>query len=120
MAKDASAGMIDGGLDKIATSVNLTVCSGQPTSFADIAVKKLATATITGADFTKANGDISGRNVTIASQASMAITATGTADHVVIDDGVSEYEITTVTAKALMTGGIVTSPAWKIEISKPA
>jgi len=119
MGKIATNGMIDGGLDKIATCVNLTVCAGQPTSFADIAAKKLATVVIDGTDFTKANGDTSGRKITTSSQSSISITATGTADHVVIDDGVSEYEVTTATAQALTIGGTVTTPAFDIEIADP-
>jgi len=119
MAKVATDGIIDGGLDKIAACTKLTVCAGQPTSFADIAVRALATATLTGGSFTKANGDTSGRKITVASQASMSITATGTADHVVIDDGVSEYEVTTATSQALTSGGTVTSPAFDTEIADP-
>lgn len=119
MGKVATDGIIDGGLDKIATCVNLTVCAGQPISFADITTKKLATVVVNGADFTKANGDTSGRKVTVASQSSVSITATGTADHVVIDDGVSEYEVTTATSQALTSGGTVTTAAFDIEIADP-
>lgn len=120
MAKVATDGIIDGGLDKVATCVNLTVCSGQPVSFADITTKKLATTTLTGGDFTKANGDISGRKSTVASQAAISITATGTADHVAIDDGVSEYEVMTATSQGLTSGGTVTTASFDIEISDPA
>ena len=119
MAKVATDAMIDGGLDKISTCVTLTVCAGQPTSQADIAVKKLATVVINGADFTKANGDISGRKVSIGSQVDMAITASGTADHVAIDDG-TDYVITTATSQALTSGGTVTTPAFDYEIGDPA
>lgn len=119
MGKVATDGMIDGGLDKIATSVLLTICAGQPTSFADIAARALATVVINSGDFTKANGDTSGRKVTIAAQSTISITASGTADHVAIDDGVSEYEITTATAQALTSGGTVSTPSYDIEISDP-
>ena len=118
MAKIATDAMIDGGLDKVDNCVTLTVCAGQPTSQADIAVKKLATVVIDAADFTKANGDVSGRKVTIGAQADMAITATGTADHVAIDDG-TDYVITTATSQALTSGGTVTTPAYDYEIGDP-
>lgn len=120
MAKLATDNLIDGGLDAIATCVKLTVCAGQPTSFADIAVKELASVVIDGADFTKANGDTSGRKTTIAQQASLSITASGTADHVVIDDGVDDYYVTTATSQALTSGGTVTVGAWDIEFADPA
>jgi len=120
MAKLVTDAMLDGGLDKIATAVNYTICAGQPVSFADIAARKLAGGTITSADFTKSNGNTSGRKVTVAQQSNLSITASGTADHVVIDDGVSEYYVTTATAQALTSGGTVTGPAWNIEFADPA
>jgi len=110
--------MIDGGLDKIATCTTLTICAGQPTSYADIAAKALASTPLTASDFTKANGDTSGRKVTIAAKSGISITATGTADHVVIDDGV-DYVVTTATAQALTAGGTVSTPAWKDEVADP-
>jgi hypothetical protein len=118
MAKLATDAMIDGGLDKIATCTTMTVCAGQPTSYADIAVRELASVTIDSGDFTKANGDTNGRKVTVAQQASISITATGTADHVVIDDG-TDYVVTTCTSQGLTSGGTVTVPAHDHEISDP-
>jgi hypothetical protein len=120
MAKLATDAMIDGGLDKFATCTKLTVCAGQPTSYADIAARELASVAIDGADFTKANGDTSGRKVTVAQQASLSITSDGTADHIAIDNGVADYVITTCTAQGLTSGGTVTVPAHDHEISDPA
>lgn len=119
MGKVASDEMIDGGLDKIATCTSLTVCAGQPVSYADIATKALATVTINGADFTKANGDTNGRKVTVASQADIAIGTTGLADHVAIKDGTSGYYVTTCTGQTINSGGTVTTQAWDIEIADP-
>jgi hypothetical protein len=118
MGKKSSDGMIDGGLDKIATCVTYTICAGEPTSQADIATKALASKTITSADFAKANGDTSGRKITVAQQTSLMIDTGGTADHVAIDDG-TDYEITTCTSQALVEGGTVTGPAFDIEIADP-
>ena len=118
MGKIATDGMIDGGLDKVITCTTLTVCAGEPVSHADITTKKLASVVIDGADFTKANGDGNGRKATISQQTSISITTTGTADHVVIDDGV-DYEVTTADAQLLTSGGTVTVPAWDIEVSDP-
>jgi hypothetical protein len=119
MAKVASDGMIDGGLDKQAGCVTLTVCAGQPTSQADIAARALASTTVTGTDFTKADGDTSGRKITTAQQTSLSITSSGTADHVAVDDG-TDYFVTTCTAQALTSGGTVTVGAWDREIADPA
>lgn len=119
MAKVASDGMIDGGLDKLAGCTTLTVCAGQPTSQADIAVRALASGAVTGVDFTKANGDTSGRKITTAQQSSLSIASSGTADHVAVDDG-TDYFVTTCTAQALTAGGTVTVGAWDREIADPA
>ncbi len=118
MVKLATDAMIDGGLDKVGTCTTLTVCAGQPVSQADIAVKALASVATVGGDYTKANGDTSGRKTTVAQKAAVSITTTGTADHVVVDDGV-DYYVTTCTSQALTQNGTVTIPAWDIEIADP-
>ena len=119
MGKLMTDAMIDGGLDAQAACVLLTVCAGQPTSFADIAARKLASAVLAGGDFAKANGDVSGRKITTAAKSGMSITASGTADHVAIDDG-TDYIVTTVTTpQALVSGGTVSTPAIDREIGDP-
>lgn len=120
MAKFASDGSIDGGLDKIITFTAINICSAQPTSVAECDSLSLIPAhTLTGGDFTKANGDTSGRKVTVASQASLSIDVSGTATHVAINDG-TDFYVTTCTSQALTSGGTVTIPAWDIEIADPA
>lgn len=118
MGKVASDGMIDGGLDKHVLCTKLTVCAGQPTSQADIAVRELAGVVTNGADFTKANGDVNGRKVTTAQQPSVSISASGAADHVAVDDG-TDYFVTTCPAQALTSGGTVTVGQWDREIADP-
>ena len=120
MAKFASDGFIDGGLDAIALSTAINICTAQPTSIAECDSLSLIPAhTLTGGDFTIANGDVSGRKVTIAQQASLTIDATGTATHVAINNG-TDYYVTTCTSQVLTSGGTVTIPAWDIEIADPA
>lgn len=116
MAKLETSAMTDGGLTKMNTCVRLTVCAGQPTTYADITTRRLATVVIDSGDFTLAAGDVSGRKSTVGAQSSISITASGTADHVVIDDA-TDYIITTCTSQALTSGGTVTVPAWKKEIT---
>lgn len=118
MGKVASDGMIDGGLDKHDDCTTLTVCAGQPTSQADIAVRALASGVVNGADFTKANGDVSGRKVTTAQQPNLSISSSGNGDHVAVDDG-TDYFVTTCTSQALTSGGTVTVGAWDREIADP-
>lgn len=119
MAKKMTDAMIDGGLDKVATCNRITVLSAEPNSITDITTTyKLASTSLVGGDFTKANGDVSGRKVTVGQKANVSITATGTATHVAIDDGV-DFVVTTCTPQALTSGGTVTIPSWKEEIADP-
>lgn len=118
MPKLATDDMLDGGLDKVATTTLMTVCNGQPTSHADIAVKKLASVVMAGGDFTKGNGTPNGRQVTVAPKSSITIDFTGTADHVVLDDGTG-YVVTTADSQLLTAGGTVSIPSWTVTVSDP-
>lgn len=118
MGKVASDGFIDGGLDAIDGSTRLAVLPSEPANIAAITSSLLASVVIDGTDFTKANGDISGRKLTVSTQVDMSISTTGTATHVSIDNGVDFY-VTTCTSQALTSGGTVTTPAWDIEIADP-
>jgi len=122
MAKAANDVFIDGGLDRIDDCVTLSVCSGQPANYAGIAAVMLAAVTLTagdgGGDYTKANGDTNGRKLSVLIQSAISITTTGTATHVVLDDGTDIY-VTTCTSQALTSGGTVTVPEWDIEIADP-
>ncbi|MEM7209577.1 MAG: hypothetical protein AAF434_17290 [Pseudomonadota bacterium] len=121
MARFASDGMIDGGLDKIATCTRMTICSAEPGTIADLTTYGLAEAAgLTSGDFTKANGDTSGRKITVAAQNALSITAPGTneANHIALDDG-TDLIVTTCTAQDLIGGGTVNVPAYDFEISAP-
>ena len=117
MAKFLGDAVLDAALDELATGTRLVVCSGQPANYAGIASVALADETLTSGDFTKANGDSSGRKVTVAQQSSIDIDSSGTATHVSIDDGSNLLAVTTCTSQALTSGGTVTVPAFKLEIA---
>ena len=120
MGKVVTDGFLDGGLDAISGAVTLTVCTAEPTSVAECdSLSLIPGHTLTGGDFTKANGDANGRKVTVAAQNSLSIDASGTATHVAITDGVSDYYVTTVTSQALTSGGTVSVGAWDIEFADP-
>lgn len=123
MAKFMSDSVPDAMLDAIAAGSRVTVCSAQPANFAGIAAVLLASVAVTpgdgNGDFTIANGDTSGRKLTVAQQASISISASGTATHVCIDDGTNLLYGTTCTSQALTSGGTVTVPAFDIEIADP-
>lgn len=123
MAKAVPDVVLDAALDEIATATRLVVCSAEPANYAGIAAVLLASVALTAGDgngdYVVANGDASGRKLTVAQQADIAITASGTATHVALDDGASLQYVTTCTSQALTSGGTVTVPAWDIEIADP-
>lgn len=120
MGRATPDAVLDTMLDEIATATRLVVCSDEPANFAGIAAVALADVVIDGADFTKANGDVSGRKTTIAQQADVPIDTTGTATHVTLDDGVQLLYVTVCTSQALTAGGTVTVGSWKVEFADPA
>jgi hypothetical protein len=122
MAKFAADSVLDALLDKVATSTTLTVCSAQPTTRTEaVTTYKLADVVIDSGDFTKANGDTSGRKVTIGAQSDIDVDASGTASHVALCDGTDLLYVTTLTTTQVLTSGnTVTVPAWDIEVSDPS
>jgi hypothetical protein len=124
MGKAAPNSTLDALLAEIATATRLVVTSAEPADFAGIAAVALADIALTAGDgngdFTIADGDTSGRKVTVAQQADVDIDTTGDATHVCLDDGTDLIYVTTCTLQTLTSGGTVTVPAWKIEIADPA
>jgi hypothetical protein len=112
---------MDAMLDKIATSTKLRVCSGasNPADRAAAVAATLATVALDSGEYAKADGAGGGRKVTIAQQLNMAITTSGDATCVTLDDGSNVLYWTPATTQTLTSGGTVTSPAWKVEVGDP-
>jgi hypothetical protein len=124
MAKWQNDNMLDAALAYVDDATLLTVCSAQPTTYAEASSDyKLADIVLTAGagngDFTLANGDASGRKLTVAQQADVDIDTSGTATHVAlcISGSSTLLYVTTCTSQALTAGGTVTVPAWDIEIA---
>ena len=126
MAKWALDAVMDAALAFVDDCTLLTVCSAQPTTYAEASsTYKLADVTLTAGDgngdYTIADGDASGRKLTIAQQTDIDIDSDGTATHVALcEGGDTLVYVTTCTSQALTSGGTVTVPAWDIEISDPS
>lgn len=124
MAKSVHNDVLDAALDEVATATRLVVCSGEPANFAGIAAVALADVTLTAGDgngdYVIADGDVSGRKVTISEQPDILVDASGTATHISLDDGTTLQYVTTCTSQALTSGNTVTVPAWDIEIADPS
>lgn len=123
MAKTIASAVLDAALAKIATGTKLTVCSGQPANYAGIAAVKLADVVMTAGDgngdYVIGAGDTNGRKVRVQQQAAIAITASGTATHIAIDDGALLLAVTTCTSQVLTSGGTVTVPVFDFEFADP-
>lgn len=122
MAKSITDAVMDAML-VAAEGDRVCVCAGEPTTYTEaITTNKLAIATVVpGTDFTKANGDGSGRKNTLAAKNTVAIDATGTGDHVAIANSgdTSLKRVTTCSPQALTSGGTVDIGSHKHEIADP-
>lgn len=124
MAKATPDAVLDQMLDEIATATKQVACSAQPTTFTEAnATYALADIALDSGDFSKANGDSSGRKVTVAAQNGVLIDASGTATHIALvrtADSTLLY-VTTCTSQALTANGsnTVNMPAWDIEVGDP-
>lgn len=124
MAKYMNPSVIDLALNDIKTNANkLIVCSQQPTTFAEANVTyALGSVAMTSADYTLANGDVSGRKVTVGAKAAVPVTTSGTATHVALVDTVNSILklVTTTTSTAVAAAGTVDVGSFKDEIQAPA
>jgi len=115
----------DAALDYWTDADKIIACSAEPTTFAEAnATYALADAAMVGGDFSKANGDTSGRKVTVAAKNSVLIDVSGSATHIALvktGDSTLRY-VTTCDTQALTANGsnTVNLPAWDIEIADPA
>lgn len=124
MGKAVHDDVLDGALNIIKNNcTRLTVCTSQPTTYTEgNATFALADVTVDSGDFTVANGDTSGRKLTVGAQSAFTVDASGTALHVALLDVTNSklLYVTTCTSQALTSGNTVSTPAWDIEIADPA
>lgn len=140
MAKNVHDDVLDAALNHLKTNANtLIVLNAEPTGAsayanaikaADSSGFKLADVVISSADFTgPANGDTSGRKITVNAQSSISIDGIAGADsatHVALVDVTSVASsqavlyTTTCTSQSLTGGNKVNTPAWDIELRDPA
>lgn len=120
MGKKLHNDVYDAALNEIATATRMTVTSAEPANFAGISAVELADHVMAGGDYSNADGDTSGRKVTVAQQADITIDASGTATHVCLDDGTTLLLVTTCASQALTSGGTVTVPAFDCEFLDPS
>lgn len=125
MARSAHDDVLDALGDYIiANCTRITLCSDQPTTFAEAnATFALADVTVDSGDFSQANGDVSGRKTTVAAQTAVEVDATGEADHVALLDVANSkllYVTVIDTPQMLTDGNDVDIAAFDIEVRDPA
>lgn len=124
MTKFANDLVMDAAFDfVIAQAERLVVASGDAGGvYANLAAISLADVAVDSGDFSKANGDTSGRKLIIAQQTAITIDSSGTATHVhlVRDSATARILLTTTcTSQVLTAAGTVTVPTFDEEIGDP-
>jgi hypothetical protein len=100
----------------------VTLCSQEPTTYTDAhTTYKLASVAVTTGDFAVADGDVSGRKVTMASKTGITPTGNGTATHMAFNDTNNSklLLVKQITSQALLTSQAVTIPANRYEVRDP-
>lgn len=132
MAKWSHDDNMDAMLNNIKNNTTrLCVCSAQPTTYAEATTTydggaskyKLAIKTISSTDFTgPADGDASGRKLTVNEASGITVDATASATHIALCDSSNSklLYVTTCTSQALTSGNTVTVPAFDIEVADPS
>lgn len=120
MAKNIPDARIDAMLD-VVEGDSVHVNTAEPTTYAEASSTfQLATQAITGGNYVKANGDVSGRKNTLTPPAGTNIDTSGTATHVSVTNGTELRLVTTATSQVLTAGGTVDIGAFAHEIRDPA
>lgn len=120
MARRVDDSVLDAALNVIAGANIMTACSQEPATRAEaVTTYALADVAMAGPDYTIADGDVSGRKVTMSQKTGVLIDADGDANHVALCDGTTLLYVTTCTPQTLTNGNTMTFNSWKVEIADP-
>jgi len=129
MSKWMSDDLLDLALSEIKNNATkICFCEGQPASYAEATTekgsggKKLASVDVNSGDFSgPADGDVSGRKLTVAAEEGIEIGVTGSINHIaIVDDGNSELlAVTTCVEMSVSSAETVSMESWKIEVADP-
>lgn len=122
MSKFCATSVIDAALNYVKSNANsMSLQPSQPADRAAAVANTLASQAMVSGDFTLANGDTSGRKVTVAAKSGVLIGTSGTGTHVALISASELLLVTTCTSQAVTANGsnTVNFPAWKQEIQAP-
>ena len=118
MGKLVHNDVLDAAFTELATSNGLCLNTAEPANRAAAISDNLmpeATPSFTG----PADGDSSGRKLTVDASNSNTADATGTASHVSLIDATVLMYVTTCTNQMITSGNTVNIGAWDVEIADP-
>ncbi len=120
MGKSVHADVLDAALVLLRSNASkILALSGQPASFAAAMSGALAQKTVAPADFTLgAGGGGSSRRLSVAAKSGLAVSASGSADHVaLVDEAAGRLLFVTDCAPvALLAGGTLDLSGWTIDL----
>lgn len=123
MAKWVHDDVLDALLNYIKNNATkMVLCSAQPANYTEAnSTYKLAEVTMASGDFTLADGDSSGRKVTVAAKNAISVSSSGTGNHAALLDvsGTKLLCVTTTPSQAVVNGGVVDIGSWKEEVGDP-
>ena len=121
ISKALANSVYDAATAEIATCTRMDVTSDttNPANLTNTLAYTAMTAGLGGGDYTAANGDVSGRKVTMTSKSGVTVNNSGTATCVCLSLAGIPKVITTCTSQVLTAGNTITFPAWKVEINTP-
>ena len=119
---DAALNVIKVGITSYGPATRICACGTQPATYAEATsgTNSLAVGTVSGTDFTLADGT-SGRKVTVGTVSGVSVGTTGTAQHVALADSANSVllYVTTCGTQTLTSGNTVNFPSWAITIADP-
>ncbi|WP_225206242.1 hypothetical protein [Novosphingobium huizhouense] len=123
MGKSINSVVLDQSLAYIrANTTRMTICSAEPTTYAQAnSTFALGSVAMAPGDFTLANGDVSGRKITVAAKNGNSVAVAGTATHVALLDvaNLTLLLVTTCASQAVANGGTFDVASFKDEIQAP-
>lgn len=128
MGKKATNTLLDNMLDQLINNADtMTLNDSEPSDYSDATTEsgnggsKLGSVSVSTSDFSKADGDTSGRKVTIGGVTGGSITVSGTASHIALvdDDNSDLLHVTTISDQSVSSGNDFDVDAYDEEIEDP-
>jgi hypothetical protein len=127
MTKIVHDEVLDSALNYLKNNItHITVVGSTVTTYASATTQgadMLALVSVSASDFTGANGDASGRKITVGQKTGVEVSATGSAVQICLVDSSGAgklFYVTEVSATQQLTdGNTMTFESWDIEIADP-